>query len=155
MMTLKFSSIDGIADLKGKRAVVGPAGGGTIVMLKQVFGLHGMSMDDITPSFLSYGDGFSQLADGNVDAAFAVSRVQLTTLRTRCAKTIWRQPHNSARNRRSRHTTGCPSSCEYSTDLRNTAFVSAILDDGDTVVCEVDGIGQLENRMLTPAPGPQ
>jgi len=73
MMTLKSSSINGIADLKGKRIAVGPAGGGTIVMLKQVLGLHGMSVKDITPSFLSYGDGFSQLADGNVDAAFALS----------------------------------------------------------------------------------
>ena len=33
----------------------------------------GLSIDDITPSFLSYSDGFSQLADGNVDAAFALS----------------------------------------------------------------------------------
>ena len=73
MMTLKSSPINGIADLKGKRVAVGPAGGGTIVMLKQVLGLHGMKFEDITPSFLSYGDGFSQLADGNVDAAFALS----------------------------------------------------------------------------------
>jgi len=73
MMTLGASSINGIADLKGKRVAVGPAGGGTIVMLKQVLGLHGMKLKDITPSYLSYGDGFSQLADGNVDAAFALS----------------------------------------------------------------------------------
>ena len=73
MMTLEDSSIDSIADLKGKRIAVGPAGGGTIPFLKQVLGLHGMTIEDITPSFLSYGDGFSQLADGNVDAAFALS----------------------------------------------------------------------------------
>jgi TRAP transporter TAXI family solute receptor len=73
MMTLANSSINGIADLKGKRVAVGPAGGGTIVFLKQVLGLHGLTLKDITPSFLSYGDGFSQLADGNVDAAFALS----------------------------------------------------------------------------------
>jgi hypothetical protein len=73
MMTLKSSSINTIADLKGKRVAVGPAGGGTIPFLKQVLGLHGLKIDDITPSFLSYGDGFSQLADGNVDAAFALS----------------------------------------------------------------------------------
>ena len=73
MMTLADSDINSIADLKGKRVAVGPAGGGTIPFLGQVLGLHGLSMDDITPSFLSYGDGFSQLADGNVDAAFALS----------------------------------------------------------------------------------
>ncbi|MGI9521142.1 MAG: TAXI family TRAP transporter solute-binding subunit [Hyphomicrobiaceae bacterium] len=73
MMTLQSSPINTIADLKGKRVAVGPAGGGTIPFLKQVLGLHGMTLKDITPSFLSYSDGFSQLADGNVDAAFALS----------------------------------------------------------------------------------
>ncbi|MEH6726263.1 MAG: TAXI family TRAP transporter solute-binding subunit, partial [Hyphomicrobiales bacterium] len=73
MMTLDGSDINSIEDLKGKRIAVGPAGGGTIPFLGQVLGLAGISMDDITPSFLSYGDGFSQLADGNVDAAFALS----------------------------------------------------------------------------------
>lgn len=73
MMTLDGSDISGIADLKGKRVAVGPAGGGTIPFLGQVLGLHDLTMDDITPSFLSYADGFSQLADGNVDAAFALS----------------------------------------------------------------------------------
>jgi TRAP transporter TAXI family solute receptor len=73
MMTLKDSSINAISDLKGKRVAVGPAGGGTIPFLKQVLGLYGLTIEDITPSFLSYSDGFSQLADGNVDAAFALS----------------------------------------------------------------------------------
>ena len=73
MMTLDGSGINSIADLKGKRVAVGPAGGGTIPFLTQVLDLQGLTMDDITPSFLSYSDGFSQLADGNVDAAFALS----------------------------------------------------------------------------------
>lgn len=73
MMTLDGSDINSVADLKGKRVAVGPAGGGTIPFMGQVLGLYGLSIDDITPSFLSYSDGFSQLADGNVDAAFALS----------------------------------------------------------------------------------
>ena len=73
MITLDDSSIDSISDLKGKRVAVGPAGGGTIPFLYQVLGLADLTPDDITPSFLSYSDGFSQLADGNVDAAFALS----------------------------------------------------------------------------------
>lgn len=73
MMTLADSPIETVADLKGKRVAVGPAGGGTIPFLNQVLGLYGMTIEDITPSFLSYNDGFSQLADGNVDAAFALS----------------------------------------------------------------------------------
>ncbi|MEO4039983.1 TAXI family TRAP transporter solute-binding subunit [Hoeflea sp. CAU 1731] len=73
MMVLDGSDIESIADLKGRRVAVGPAGGGTIPFLTQVLGLAGLTIEDITPSFLSYGDGFSQLADGNVDAAFALS----------------------------------------------------------------------------------
>lgn len=38
-----------------------------------MLGLHGMTIDGITPRFLSHADGFSQLADGYVDAAIAPS----------------------------------------------------------------------------------
>lgn len=73
LITLGDSDIETVADLKGKKIAIGPAGGGTIPFAKQVLEMHGLSVDDITPSFLSYSDGFSQLADGNVDAAFALS----------------------------------------------------------------------------------
>jgi len=73
MITLEGSDIETIEDLKGKRVAVGPAGGGTLGFLNFLLPLHGMTLDDITPSFLSYSDGFSQLTDGNVDAAFALS----------------------------------------------------------------------------------
>lgn len=73
MVTLPGSGIDGIKDLKGKRVAVGPSGGGTISIMRNMFKLYDMKMEDITPSFLSYADGFSQLADGNVDAAFALA----------------------------------------------------------------------------------
>ncbi len=67
------SDIQTFADLRGKRVAVGPAGGGTLGFLDNILPVYGMTMDDITPSFLSYGDGFSQLSDGNVDAALALS----------------------------------------------------------------------------------
>lgn len=73
MVTLPGSGIEGIEDLKGKRVAIGPAGGGTISILRNLFTLHDMKMEDIVPSFLSYADGFSQLADGNVDASFALA----------------------------------------------------------------------------------
>lgn len=73
MIVLDGSSIKTIEDIKGKRVAVGPAGGGTLGFLNFLLPLHGMSMEDFSPSFLSYSDGFSQLADGNVDAAFALS----------------------------------------------------------------------------------
>jgi len=73
IVTLDGSPIETFADLKGKRLAVGPAGGGTLSFLTRLLEVYGMSPDDITPSFLSYSDGFSQLSDGNVDAALALS----------------------------------------------------------------------------------
>ncbi|MEP0235751.1 MULTISPECIES: TAXI family TRAP transporter solute-binding subunit [Roseibium] len=73
MIVLEDSDIKTIEDLKGKRVAVGPAGGGTLGFLNFLLPLHDMQLEDMTPSFLSYSDGFSQLSDGNVDAAFALS----------------------------------------------------------------------------------
>ena len=73
MVTLPGSGIESIEDLKGKRVAVGPAGGGTLSIMRNMFTLYGMTMEDIEPSFLSYADGFSQLSDGNVDASFALA----------------------------------------------------------------------------------
>lgn len=73
MVTLPGNGIDSIADLRGKRVAVGPAGGGTISIMRNLFKLYDMTLEDIEPSFLSYADGFSQLSDGNVDAAFALA----------------------------------------------------------------------------------
>ncbi len=73
MVTLPGSGIDSIADLAGRRVAVGPAGGGTLNILRDILAIHGMTMEDIVPSFLSYSDGMSQLADGSVDASFALA----------------------------------------------------------------------------------
>lgn len=73
MIVLEDSDIRTFEDIKGQRVAIGPAGGGTLGFMNFLLPLHGMSLDDITPSFLSYSDGFSQLTDGNVDAAFALS----------------------------------------------------------------------------------
>ncbi|WP_341368925.1 TAXI family TRAP transporter solute-binding subunit [Yoonia sp. BS5-3] len=73
MVVLADSDIQTFEDLAGKRVAVGPAGGGTLGFVNFLLPLHDMSIDDITPSFVSYSDGFSQLTDGTVDAALALS----------------------------------------------------------------------------------
>ena len=73
MAVLANSSIKDFGDLKGKRVAVGPAGGGTLDILKVLLDEYGMTIKDVTPSYLAYGDGFSEMSDGNVDAAFALS----------------------------------------------------------------------------------
>ena len=50
---------------------------------------YGMTFDDIVPSFLSYTDGFSQLGDGNVDAAFALAGIPTAAvLQTRATQEL-------------------------------------------------------------------
>ena len=73
MVSLDGSGIERFDDLRGKRVAVGPAGGGTYAFLTRLLEVHGMTLEDITPSFLSYTDGFAQLGDGNVDAALALA----------------------------------------------------------------------------------
>jgi TRAP transporter TAXI family solute receptor len=73
MVTLKGSGIQSFDDLRGKRVAVGPAGGGTYGFLTRLLDAHDLSIGDITPSYLSYTDGFAQLGDGNVDAALALA----------------------------------------------------------------------------------
>lgn len=73
MIVLEDSDIQTFEDLAGKNVAVGPAGGGTLGFVNFLMPLHDMSIDDITPSFVSYADGFSQLTDGTVDAALALS----------------------------------------------------------------------------------
>ena len=73
MVTLEGSAIESFDDLRGKRVAVGPAGGGTYGFLIRLLQAHDMTIDDITPSYLSYTDGFTQLGDRNVDAALALA----------------------------------------------------------------------------------
>lgn len=73
IIALESSGIKTIADLKGKKVAVGPAGGGTLPVLEMLLGLYGLTLDDITPSYIAYNDGFTQLSDGNVDVALALS----------------------------------------------------------------------------------
>ena len=73
IMVPERSSINTIDQLKGKRLAVGLAGGGTLTPLEATFKAYGMSMSDIVPSYIAYNDGFTQMADGNVDAALSLS----------------------------------------------------------------------------------
>jgi len=74
------SDLNSIPDLRGRRVALGPAGGTTVAFARLVFNAYDMSFDDIVPSFLSYSDGFSQLGDGNVDAAFALAGIPMAAV---------------------------------------------------------------------------
>lgn len=67
-ITLESSPINSFADLKGKRVVMGPAGGGTLEVTPILFPEYGFTEKDITPIYVSYSEGATMLKDGNCDA---------------------------------------------------------------------------------------
>jgi len=73
LVTSVSTGIVDFGELRGRRIAVGPAGGPTVALTELLLKAHGMTLADVVPSFLSYSDGFSQLSDGNVDAAFALA----------------------------------------------------------------------------------
>lgn len=64
------SGIKSIADMKGKRIVVGPAGAGFEYFLQPILAAHGVSYEDFTPLNSGQGGSVELLADGSADAAF-------------------------------------------------------------------------------------
>jgi TRAP transporter TAXI family solute receptor len=61
------NDINSVADLKGKKIAVGPAAGGGVLLFKQILPFWGLKFEDITPSYVSYGDGSEALKDKKVD----------------------------------------------------------------------------------------
>jgi TRAP transporter TAXI family solute receptor len=61
------NDIKRVSDFKGKKIAVGPAGGGGVLMFKQILPFWGLKLEDITPSYISYTDGSEALKDKKVD----------------------------------------------------------------------------------------
>ncbi len=84
-VTPKSSDIETLADLAGKRVVVGVAGAGWEFFIQPIVAAHGLSYDDFTPLNNTQAGAVDMLADGSADAAFlggavpTASIVQATT----------------------------------------------------------------------------
>lgn len=72
LLSLQGSGIRSISDLAGKRVALGAQGSGTSVAALNVLNGLGLSLDDIAPRFLSFGETTSGLKDGTLDAGFVV-----------------------------------------------------------------------------------
>ncbi len=67
LSSLKSSNITSMADLAGKRVAIGPAGGGGALIFEEIIPYWGLSMNDMSISYLSYTDGAEALKDGRID----------------------------------------------------------------------------------------
>ncbi|MDO5441283.1 MAG: TAXI family TRAP transporter solute-binding subunit [Bacillota bacterium] len=68
------------ADLKGKTISVGAVGSGTYFNAIDVLTAYGMTLDDITPVYQSFGDSTESLKDNKIDAAFVVAGAPTTSI---------------------------------------------------------------------------
>jgi len=76
------SKIKSIADLKGKKVAVGPAGGGALTVLNDIFQEYGFKMGSVTPSYVSYDEGVTMMTDGHVDAAVVYAALPTPAVKT-------------------------------------------------------------------------
>ncbi|MEK5230507.1 TAXI family TRAP transporter solute-binding subunit [Lysinibacillus sp. FSL K6-0232] len=70
LVTTEASGIKTYADLKGKKISVGAPGSGTYANAEQLLEIHGLTMDDIKPQNLDFGESTDGLQSGQIDAAF-------------------------------------------------------------------------------------
>jgi TRAP transporter TAXI family solute receptor len=85
-LALKNSGIRTIADMKGKRVSVGPAGGGWDAYTKPILAAHGLTFDDFTPVYEGQSSAVDMLTDGNVDAIFVGGSIPHATVMSATAQ---------------------------------------------------------------------
>ena len=72
ILTLKGSGVERVQEFVGKRVSLGAAGSGTAVAAENILTGLGLTLDDIAPAYLSFGETTSALKDGTIDAGFVV-----------------------------------------------------------------------------------
>ena len=73
-------NIKSVADLKGKKVSIGASGSGVYFNAIDVLEAYGITENDITPTYQSFGDSANSLKDGQIDAAFVVAGAPTTAI---------------------------------------------------------------------------
>ena len=84
-VTKADSGITSIADLKGKRVVIGPAGAGFEMFVGPILEEHGVKLEDIDKVNAPQGPAVDMLSDGAADAAFLGGAVPAAAISQACA----------------------------------------------------------------------
>ena len=69
-----------VADLKGKTVSVGDSGSGVYFNALDCLGAYNLTIDDIKPTYQSFGDSVEAMQDGKIDAAFIVAGAPTTAV---------------------------------------------------------------------------
>ncbi|WP_209125834.1 TAXI family TRAP transporter solute-binding subunit [Alkalihalobacillus sp. BA299] len=73
LVVMESSGINSVADLKGKKVVLGPSGGGAINVITDILSVYDLGVDDLDPTYVAYNEGITMLSDNNVDAVIVQS----------------------------------------------------------------------------------
>jgi TRAP transporter TAXI family solute receptor len=79
-LALESSGISTIADMRGKRVSLGPAGGGWDAYTRPILAAHGLNFSDLTPVYEGQSSAVDMLTDGNVDAIFVGGSIPHATI---------------------------------------------------------------------------
>ena len=72
--------IKSVADLAGKTVSVGETGSGVYFNAIDILAAYNLTLDDINPTYQSFGDSTEALQDGKIDAGFIVSGAPTTAI---------------------------------------------------------------------------
>jgi len=84
-LTPTKSGVKKIADFRGKRIVVGPAGSGMEAFIQPLLAAHGITYKDITPLHGTQTAAVDMLSDGSAVAAFLGGAVPTASITQACA----------------------------------------------------------------------
>jgi uncharacterized protein len=84
-ITLAGSGVRRIADLRGRRVVIGPAGAGFEYFVGPILEAHGLSLADLTPLYATQTGAVDMLGDGSAAAAFLGGAVPTASISQACA----------------------------------------------------------------------
>ncbi len=79
------SGVRSIADLKGKRVVIGPAGAGFEHFVEPILEAHGVALSDLSPLYGTQAAAVDMLSDGSAAAAFLGGAIPTASITQACA----------------------------------------------------------------------
>lgn len=77
--------IKSMEDLRGKNVSIGAAGSGVYFNAMDFLAAYDMTIDDIKPQYLNFGDSAEALKDGKIDAGFVVAGAPTTAVVDLCS----------------------------------------------------------------------
>lgn len=80
LVTTADTGIKSVADLKGKRVGVGAPNSGVELNARMIYEAYGMTYEDSSVDYLSYGEAIDQMKNGQCDAAFVTSGLPNSTV---------------------------------------------------------------------------